>query len=176
MKHDLQVLQRLIHSVGEDSPLLTPQFMGQCLTSDVSPPVPSSSSVKWVICKFNLQYNHINRDHNALLFRLLSVGKNRCARWLLSTFDIPLDDVVSMFDTRLSPSSYSDLAGWQAILSHYSDAIDATFIRTHFLGVVSASPHVATFTMQQLGITLEEIRGGKLTKSEETKIWLGLGR
>ncbi|KAH3698773.1 hypothetical protein Pelo_19833 [Pelomyxa schiedti] len=79
MRHDLGALQRFItKSVGEGSPLLTPQFMGPCLTSYVQP-VPSSRTVKWVICKFNLQ--------------LFSVSRNRCAQWLLDTFDIPLDDV-----------------------------------------------------------------------------------
>ncbi|KAH3714348.1 hypothetical protein Pelo_19143 [Pelomyxa schiedti] len=176
MRHDLGALQRFItKSVGEGSPLLTPEFMGPCLTSDVQP-VPSSRTVKWVICKFNLQYNHIKSDSNALLFRLFSVRRNRCAQWLLDTFDIPLDDVVSMFNRWLAPNSHTDLAGWQAILGHYGDAIDASFIRTHFLGVVSAAPPVALFTMRRFGITLDEIRGGNLTKSlsDETKIWLGL--
>ncbi|KAH3722616.1 hypothetical protein Pelo_18678 [Pelomyxa schiedti] len=47
MRHDLGALQRFItKSVGEGSPLLTPEFMGPCLTSDVQP-VPSSRTVKW---------------------------------------------------------------------------------------------------------------------------------
>ncbi|KAH3731565.1 hypothetical protein Pelo_17604 [Pelomyxa schiedti] len=81
-----------------------------------------------------------------------------------------------MFDSWLAPNSHIDLAGWQVILGHYGDAIDASFIRTHFLGVVSAAPPVAMFTMHRFGITLDEIRGGNLTKSlsDETKIWLGL--
>ncbi|KAH3731683.1 hypothetical protein Pelo_17481 [Pelomyxa schiedti] len=92
MEVDLQSSLHLIQSAGEDSLLLTPEFMGPCLAFNIQP-VPSSRTVKWVICKFNLQYNHINSDDNYILFTLMEKRKNRCAQWLLDTFDIPLSDV-----------------------------------------------------------------------------------
>ncbi|KAH3698801.1 hypothetical protein Pelo_19805 [Pelomyxa schiedti] len=111
MKSDLGALQHIIQCLGVDSSLvLTPEFVGQCLTTDTPYEHTSSKVVKWVIRKFNLQYSHIKYDDNALLFKLLYSGNHSCTQWLLETFDIPLHDVVC----RLTkPNLWIDLAGWQ---------------------------------------------------------------
>ncbi|KAH3723134.1 hypothetical protein Pelo_18163 [Pelomyxa schiedti] len=173
MRNDLRALQRVIQSVGVYSSLvLTPEFVGHCLTTDIPYEHPSSKIVKWVIRKFHLQYSHINGDDNALLFKLLSDGKNRCAQWLLETFDIPLDDVVRRLTEH--SSTQIDLAGWQKILRHYGNAIDTTLIQS-FLPNIVTSPHIAMFMMHRFGITIDEIRAlytDPDSMPEQTKLWL----
>ncbi|KAH3714040.1 hypothetical protein Pelo_19452 [Pelomyxa schiedti] len=77
---------------GSCSTVLTPEFVGGCLTSKSFYPY-SSKVVKWVIRKFDVQYTQIKANNNQLLFRLLTRPKNRCAQWLIEYFDIPLSDV-----------------------------------------------------------------------------------
>ncbi|KAH3764932.1 hypothetical protein Pelo_3206 [Pelomyxa schiedti] len=151
---DLKILQHFLQLVGEyTSAIPTAEFMGECLINTET--WPSSKTVKWVIRKFDLQYSHINSNGNGLLFKLLSSGKNRCAQWLLDTFDIPLDDLVGTLTDH--PGPHIDLAGWQMILRHYGDAINTTLIRT-FLPGIALSPHVTLFMIHRFGITVDEIR------------------
>ncbi|KAH3722599.1 hypothetical protein Pelo_18696 [Pelomyxa schiedti] len=158
--------------------LLTSEFVGHCLTSQEFHPY-SSKVVKWVIRKFNVQYTQIKANNNHLLFKLISRNKNRCAQWLINTFDIPLDDILSM--AQLSDDNCIDLTGWHMILNHYGPTIDATLIRKHLMPLVSRSPHVAIHTISSFGLTIHEYRdyvqqGGKRGEpfSSQVKLWLGI--
>ncbi|KAH3756563.1 hypothetical protein Pelo_11674 [Pelomyxa schiedti] len=138
---DVKALELLI-SGRSTSRLFTPEFVSECLTSDPLQP-QSSKAVKWAIRKFNLQYSHIKAKKQRLLFHLFSKGKNECARWLLSTFDIPFSDFLQVL------SCQPDLAGLQVILDHYGSEIDAAVIRKHFMFMVSTSPHLAIYTINR---------------------------
>ncbi|KAH3732927.1 solute carrier family protein [Pelomyxa schiedti] len=178
MRKGLKALQWLLLFRDSVSPSLTPEFLASCLCSPCFRPL-SSKVIKWVICTFNLQYQHIKSGNNHLLHSLLVNGKNRCAQWLLGTLNIPLDDVLLIIELH----SYwlrCDLAGWQVLLSHYGDSIDATVIRSKLMDVSTSSPHVAIYTMNKFGITLDEIRSHHsgaasciTPVSDETKLWLG---
>ncbi|KAH3722912.1 hypothetical protein Pelo_18383 [Pelomyxa schiedti] len=156
MKSNLPALQRLSQLVAADgsSLLLTPELATQCLTSSSFHRF-SSKAVKWVIRKFNLQYNHIRANNNMLLFKLLSGKKNGCVQWLLQSFDIPLTDI---FDMARTCSEYQslDIVGWKSLVRHYP--IDGAVIRSHFIPMISKSPHVAIHIIHSFGITLNEFR------------------
>ncbi|KAH3744264.1 hypothetical protein Pelo_14349 [Pelomyxa schiedti] len=152
MQFHLEGFQHLCS--GSRSAALTPEFIGQCLTSVSFHPF-SSKVVKWIIRKFNLQYSQIKENHNQLLFRLLTRQKNRCAECLINTFDIPLSDVVDM--AQLSKCGDSmDLTGWHMILDHYGPSIDGALIRKHLMPLVSRSPHLAIHTINSFGLTIDE--------------------
>ncbi|KAH3723350.1 hypothetical protein Pelo_17946 [Pelomyxa schiedti] len=156
MKSNMIALQHLFQSVGDDSsPLLTPEFVAQCLACDSFQP-ESSKIVKWVICKFNLQYNHIKSNNNALLCKLLHSRKNGCVQWLLESFDIPLTDITLMASNP-GAGRFIDLVGWKLLERHYP-TIDAAMIRSYFIPMISRSPHVAIHTIHSFGITLDEFR------------------
>ncbi|KAH3758425.1 hypothetical protein Pelo_9773 [Pelomyxa schiedti] len=152
-KFDLKTLELLMS--GRTSPLLTPEFVSQFLTADWFQP-ESSKAVKWAIRKFNLQYIDIKSNNNCLLFNLFSKRKNECARWLLTTFDIPLSDLLQMVEAN--PLHGPDLAGLQVILDHYGPEIDAAVIRQHFMPVLAYTPDRAIYTSNRFGITLDEFR------------------
>ncbi|KAH3756562.1 hypothetical protein Pelo_11673 [Pelomyxa schiedti] len=175
-KFDVKALDLLV-SGRCTSPLLTPEFVAQCLTSQYFEP-ESSKAVKWAICKFDLQYSHIQANGNSLLIKLLSRKKNECVRWLLSTFEIPLSDLLPVMEKKLV-SAAPDLAGLQVILDHYGPAIDATVIRQHFMPVLVFTPHRAIYTMTRFGITMDEFREyaatlGPYDLYRETMMWFGL--
>ncbi|KAH3714328.1 hypothetical protein Pelo_19164 [Pelomyxa schiedti] len=74
MKNDLRAIQHVIQSVGVDSSLvLTPEFVGQCLTTDIPYEHTSSKIVKWVIRKFDLHFSLMARtDVHSGFLRLLT--------------------------------------------------------------------------------------------------------
>ncbi|KAH3731855.1 hypothetical protein Pelo_17316 [Pelomyxa schiedti] len=161
------------------SATFTPEFVGNCLTSMSFHPL-SSKLVKWVICEFNVQYTQIKANNNLLLFRLLKRQMNRCAQWLIDSFDIPLDDVVAIAQLASGTFDSIDLAGWHMILNHYGPTIDATLIRKHLMPLVSRSPHVAIHAINSFGLTIHEFRDYVVTQAATTrssttvKLWLGL--
>ncbi|KAH3732976.1 Rho guanine nucleotide exchange factor 11 [Pelomyxa schiedti] len=156
MKYHLNGFQCLCS--GSRSSVVTPEFIGQCLTSESFHPY-SSKVVKWVIQKFNLQYSQIKRNNNWLLFKLFSGRKNRCALWLLNRFDVPLSDIVDMAQLGSKCGGDSmDLTGWHMILDRYGTAIDGALIRKHLMPMVSRSPHVATHIISSFGLTIDEFR------------------
>ncbi|KAH3723109.1 hypothetical protein Pelo_18187 [Pelomyxa schiedti] len=172
---DMKAFQ-VLSGGGASSSSFTPEFVAKCLTSDLFQP-ESSKAVKWAISKFHLQYPHIKSNHHHLLFNLLLHGKNQCAHWLLTTFDIPLSDLV----TDIKPHRWSlALAGWHIILDHYGPAIDAAVIRNHFMPLLSRDPLLGTHTMRTFGITLDEFRTCAMANpyegflSLEARTWLGL--
>ncbi|KAH3743516.1 hypothetical protein Pelo_15086 [Pelomyxa schiedti] len=175
MKFNQSALTKLVYADG--SSLLTPESAAQCLTSSDFYPF-SSKTVKWVIRRFNLQYDHIRANNNLLLFKLLSWKKNGCAQWLLDSFDIPLNDVTEMART-CTEFNCLDLVGWKLLERHFYPKIDAAMIRSHFIPMLSKSPHVAIHTIHSFGITLNEFHAFVKTQSiyrvsEATKIWLGM--
>ncbi|KAH3714212.1 hypothetical protein Pelo_19280 [Pelomyxa schiedti] len=163
---------------GARSAVLTPEFIGHCLTSESFHPY-SSKEVKWVIQKFNLQYSQIKANHNCLFFNLLSGRKNRCVQWLLNRFDIPLSDIVDMAQLGSLREDSIDLTGWHMIVDHYGPAIDGALIRKHLMPLVSRSPHVAIHTIKSFGLTIDEFRDHVVAQSRNpfeasVKLWLGM--
>ncbi|KAH3758504.1 hypothetical protein Pelo_9689 [Pelomyxa schiedti] len=154
---NFQFKERFMSSFGSSS-LLTPDFVGKCLISS-SYYLSSSKAIKWVISRFNLQYNHIKLENNKLLLTLLNLGKSRCAKWLLDSFDIPLADIIEMakgFLPKVYAPSDMNLAAWKILLRKYP-SIDATMIQEHFMQFVVMSPHIALFTMREYGLSLNQI-------------------
>ncbi|KAH3764574.1 hypothetical protein Pelo_3592 [Pelomyxa schiedti] len=164
----LPVFQRLVASMGGDintikrllqtPPLPTREFVTQCLTSANFLP-ESSKVVKWMIRQFHLDSSHIRANNNGLLFTLLSIRKNKCAEWLIDSFDIPFSEILEM--VKACPgNNYNpefDLAGWKMILRKYQRHINTEVILQHLMPVVTLSPHIALFTMHRFGITLSEV-------------------
>ncbi|KAH3744265.1 hypothetical protein Pelo_14350 [Pelomyxa schiedti] len=156
------------------STFLTPELVGQCLTSESFHPY-SSKVVKWVIHKFNLQYSQIKQTNNLLLFKLMMRHKNRCAQWLIESFDIPLLDIVDMAELAKESDDSIDLTGWHMILDHYGPAIDGDLIWTHFLPLVSRSPHVAIHTINSFGLASSVFHHYVDAESSYAmKLWLGI--
>ncbi|KAH3731853.1 hypothetical protein Pelo_17314 [Pelomyxa schiedti] len=167
---------------GSGSAVLTPEFVGDCLTSESFYPY-SSKVVKWVIRKFNVQYTQIKANNNQLLFRLLTRRKNRCAQWLIESFNIPLSDILAMAKLGDESGASIDLTGWHMILNHYGPTIDAALIRKHLMPLVSRSPHVAIHAISSFGLTKSEIRDyvdvqsrdpNGDTFSAEVNLWHGM--
>ncbi|KAH3763627.1 hypothetical protein Pelo_4512 [Pelomyxa schiedti] len=135
------------------------EAVARCLTSSaLEMDEIHSNTVKWLVSKFGLSYNdHIRRNNNSLLFKLLSWSKNRCAQWLIETFYIPLEDQIVEMTREWAPySSYLiDLAGWKLLLEHYHPAIDATMIKRHFAPLLDRCPHLVNYTESKFyGLTL----------------------
>ncbi|KAH3742998.1 hypothetical protein Pelo_15611 [Pelomyxa schiedti] len=181
MKSDLKSLQHFYRRVGSSAASLwTPEFISKHLPSSRGL-VFCSKIVKWVVCKFNLQYTDIKVHDNYLLFCLLSRKKNRCAQWLLYHFDIPLTDIIQMMQKWCPQAVFGiDLAGWQVILSRYHPAIDGDMILKHFMPLITMSPHIATYTMHRYrSPTMQECREALAGRNSsalapEVKLWLGL--
>ncbi|KAH3731451.1 hypothetical protein Pelo_17716 [Pelomyxa schiedti] len=145
------------------SPLLTPEFVANCLTPKNLAAL-SSKTVKWAISRFNLQYSHIKLNNNSLLLKLLCIRKNRCVQWLLDSFDIPLNDIFEMTKALLNPTMEQvgqyvqiELSGWRILLNKYP-TIDRAAIIEHLMPMVVQSPHTAEFTIREYGITPEQVR------------------
>ncbi|KAH3731854.1 hypothetical protein Pelo_17315 [Pelomyxa schiedti] len=179
MKGYLEVFQHLCS--GSCSTFLTPEFVGDCLTSSSFFPY-SSKFLKWVIRKFNVQYTQIKANNNLLLFKLLTRRKTHCAQWFIEYFDVPLSDIVSMAPLASADSDSLDVEGWHMILNHYGPTIDATLIREHLMPLVSHSPYVAIQVINSFGLTVDEFRDYVVTMiprpkhyfPKSVRLWLGV--
>ncbi|KAH3760306.1 hypothetical protein Pelo_7881 [Pelomyxa schiedti] len=118
MKFHLNGFQHLC--AGSRSAVLTPEFIGQCLTSEKSIHTPARLS--------SLQYPQIKANHNRLLFGLLTRRKNRCVQWLFNIFDIPLSDIVDMARLAGETDDSMDITGWHMIVDHCGPTIDGALI------------------------------------------------
>ncbi|KAH3763909.1 hypothetical protein Pelo_4231 [Pelomyxa schiedti] len=65
-----------------------------------------------------------------------------------------------------------DIVGWKLLVRHYP-TIDAAMIRSHFIPMISQSPHVAIHTIHSFGITLTEFHAFLKTQSvdESSSSW-----
>ncbi|KAH3742566.1 hypothetical protein Pelo_16032 [Pelomyxa schiedti] len=106
----------------------------------------STKSAKWFITHFQLERDHITGNQNMLLERLVSLGQENCAEWLINKFHITLDEFLSIY----WPSSLwnFDLFAWKMILRVFP-AITTTAIRQNLLGMVVSSPIIAQYTMKR---------------------------
>ncbi|KAH3766702.1 AAA family ATPase [Pelomyxa schiedti] len=178
-------LQRLMALFGFS--LFTREMVATSMTRPAFRP-SSGKCVKWAITQFRLEGTHIKHNHNRLLFSLILRKKPSCAEWLIDSFGITHDEVIDMFRHFLSSRGHyfvMDLQTWKMILRKFP-RIDADVIRRHLMRVAVISPSIATFTMNQCGITIEEIRHqfdrlGHFENPEhrarlttELRMWLGL--
>ncbi|KAH3766719.1 hypothetical protein Pelo_1384 [Pelomyxa schiedti] len=150
-------------SLGEITPVEEEQLLTQCGNSLA----PSCKAVKW-LCSRLLQRSSRSDEPTlaiqvlpsilAIFVDMISRNKRGSAEWLFNKFSITLRDFVVASEKRSTPLGTNvDLATWKHMLKLFPDLGKGDALH-HFIGVLSASPLHAQFTMHALGVTLAEIQ------------------
>ncbi|KAH3745139.1 hypothetical protein Pelo_13459 [Pelomyxa schiedti] len=150
--------------------------VAQCLTSSR---VFSSKVIKWLVSQFNLDSTHIKHNHNALLYRVLSQGKRKCAEWILDSFDISFDEFMDMISNWCTISRFHniDLQLWKMILRKFP-LLTAEIIRDKMMPIITHSPINASFTMTHTKLPIGDVThycetlNDTVQFSSELRFWL----
>ncbi|KAH3760266.1 hypothetical protein Pelo_7902 [Pelomyxa schiedti] len=152
----LPKIQSLISTVGPD--FFTKAEVAESLTNDNRE--ISSKSAKWLITQFGLAKEHVTRNNHILLWSMLSHRHNKCAEWLIRTFNICLREMHSPPVNILWGNVVStDLETWKVLLRVFPTELTPQIVKKRFSKFVIASPITAQFVMQHFpgAITTEEI-------------------
>ncbi|KAH3742771.1 hypothetical protein Pelo_15834 [Pelomyxa schiedti] len=188
VKWSHEKLQKLVTLF--DCSLFTRELVVKTLTSKPFRPF-TSKSIKWAITQFHLEDTHIKRNYNSLLYSLILHKKANCAEWLIDHFGIAPHEVIDMFvfwnNHRERLDFDIDLQTWKMIVRRFP-SLDVDVIRGHLMPIAAHSPSIALFTMNNFGITVDEIRHQfddyhdrdpetteyKPRLTEELMLWLGI--
>ncbi|KAH3763869.1 hypothetical protein Pelo_4274 [Pelomyxa schiedti] len=130
----------------------------------------STKAVKWLITQFHLERGHITAYNNTILIKVVSMGQECCAEWLINQFGITFDEI--------QPVSHVFLDGFPTMkmLVEVFPGITGTNIKEKLLPLVCQSPIIAQFTLRHFPeVTREDIAGPCSTSygsTSDTHCWL----
>ncbi|KAH3731674.1 hypothetical protein Pelo_17493 [Pelomyxa schiedti] len=141
--------------------------IGQCLSAIFFPLMtdcPQSKSIKWLISEFIQRSRKqtavkVRKPLHRMFAACIHMNKRGCAQWLFHRFHITLPEVleeVNSDDYHFPLAGTVDLCTWKLILQLFP-AIDKNVTMAHFMRIVAASPLHGWFTINKLGVTLDEI-------------------
>ncbi|KAH3766205.1 hypothetical protein Pelo_1931 [Pelomyxa schiedti] len=142
----LPEVKKLVSLLGKE--LLSKESVTRFLTSD-NEFIGYGHVAKWLIQEFDLGSAQVKDNHNFLLFRMLSSGRNHCAEWIITSFGVTLTEVITMMSewTAHKHSIYSsDLETCKIIMRHFP-SLRPDMFKVHFMPFTLASPVTAQFVI-----------------------------
>ncbi|KAH3757125.1 hypothetical protein Pelo_11039 [Pelomyxa schiedti] len=171
-------VKRLISLLGKD--IFSKELIAKLMTQGI---IHSSKIMKWAICEYDLGSDQVKANSNELLFNRLKVGKNGMADWIIRSFGVTSQEMMTMVSRWASSSSAhsANLETWKLLLRHYP-GLTADTVREHLLGMALSSPITAKFVMSKFPTITKAEMCKHVAQSpwfsselpDETLIWLGI--